>query len=151
MDSEMARFYTRRANSDDLPSIHLLMKENDLPTNGIEDHLNEFLVLISNNTGSALGVIGMELYGEIALLRSLAVEHGFRGMGFGEELVCQLERRAGDKGVLQIYLFTNTAEEFFAKRGYKVFSRDKLDNRLQESTEYSICSSATVMRKEIHR
>ncbi len=44
--------------------------------------------------GKLVGAVGLELYGDIGLLRSLAVDPRFRGKGLGQALVQHVEAEA---------------------------------------------------------
>jgi amino-acid N-acetyltransferase len=70
------------------------------------------------------GVVGLEINGDVALLRSLAVAVDSRGHGYGKALVAQAERYAHAEGVSKVYLLTTTAEEFFNRLGYRKASRE---------------------------
>lgn len=63
------------------------------------------------------GVVGLEVYGKVALLRSLAVSATSRGNGYGKDLVARAERYAQSLGVTEIYLLTTTAATFFEQLG----------------------------------
>ena len=144
---KIARFYPRMARDEDLQPCQELLKKNSLPIEGVERHFDNFIVLISNNTGDILGLIGLEKYEKIGLLRSLFIEEGFRGLGLGKEMVKVLEISARKSGIETLYLFTTTASKFFEKLGY--ISNVKIDSRLKESSEYSICKTAFKMKKDL--
>ena len=95
------------------------------------------------------GVVGLEVYGTCALLRSLAVDPDARGAGLGSILVAHVEREAVRRGVDDIYLLTLTAESFFAARGYEVIPRDQAPDPIRNTTEFSgLCpDSAAFMVK----
>ncbi len=97
------------------------------------------------------GVVGIELYGEVALLRSLAVDKGARGRGCGKRLVQEAERYAARCGVKRLYLLTTTAERFFQALGYAKVDRDSVPDPIRGTTEFtSLCSaSAVVMAKDL--
>ena len=99
------------------------------------------------------GVVGVELYGEVALLRSLAVKAGARGKGCGKRLVQEAEQHAARSGVKRLYLLTTTAEKFFAGLGYATVDRASVPDAIRATTEFStLCSaSAAVMAKQINR
>src|SRR5689334_529359 len=65
-----------------------------------------------------LGVVGLELYPPVALLRSLAVAPACRGGGLGQALVVFAEQQAAAQGITSLYLLTTTAAPFFATLGY---------------------------------
>jgi amino-acid N-acetyltransferase len=97
------------------------------------------------------GIVGVELYGEVALLRSLAVKEGVRGQGCGKRLVQEAEQHAARSGAKRLYLLTTTAEKFFAALGYSVVDRAAVPDAIRATTEFSsLCSdSASVMQKAL--
>jgi amino-acid N-acetyltransferase len=97
------------------------------------------------------GVVGLELYGSTALLRSLAVEQATRGCGCGTALVAQAEAYARKGGARRIYLLTTGAAEFFTRLGYKGIARDEAPDCIQATQEFSaLCpASALLMIKEL--
>jgi len=101
--------------------------------------------------GNPRGVVGVELYGEVALLRSLAVAEDVRGKGCGKRLVREAEQYAASSGVKRLYLLTTTAEPFFASLGYAKVNRESVPEPIRATTEFSgLCStSATVMAKDL--
>jgi amino-acid N-acetyltransferase len=93
----------------------------------------------------------MELYGESALLRSMVVHPAYRNRHIAGDLVKLLEQKAISQGITAIYLLTETAENYFTKKGYEKISRKVVPAELLASTEFShVCpASATVMRKQL--
>jgi amino-acid N-acetyltransferase len=111
------------ANPDE-SAVKQLLSESGLPIEDITArHLQHFF-----GCGSDLeleGLVGLELYGDVALLRSLAVASSRRGSGVGSGLVAHAERHAREQGVQSLYLLTTTAEQFFLRRGYARIPRDE--------------------------
>lgn len=136
----------RSARPGDLESIVGLLGTLRLPTEGVREHLGEFLVLEAD--GAMLGTVGLELYGDRALLRSLAVAGAARGRGGGAALVEAALERARTRGVTEIVLLTETAAPFFARRGFEPVPRDDVVAAVRQSVEFrSACpASATCMR-----
>jgi amino-acid N-acetyltransferase len=134
----------------DLSSVKQLLSESGLPIEDITaQHLQHFF-----GTASSLeleGLVGLELYGEVALLRSLAVASSRRGSGVGSGLVAHAERYARDQGVKSLYLLTTTAEQFFLRRGYARVPRDEAPAAIKGTQEFSgICpSSSAFMVKQL--
>ncbi|HET7198094.1 MAG TPA: arsenic resistance N-acetyltransferase ArsN2 [Burkholderiales bacterium] len=97
------------------------------------------------------GVVGLELHGSDALLRSLAVEPAARGRGCATALVAQAEQHARLKGVGRLYLLTTTAADFFARLGYKKTERREAPEAIRATSEFStLCpASSVLMMKEI--
>jgi len=113
----------RRAKRADLPAIENLLTVNYLPTAGVADHLTTFLVADADGVA---GVIGLELVGPNALLRSLAVAGDQRKQGLGSALVQQALDHARQAGATAAYLLTNTAEQFAARWGFTPIDRNDI-------------------------
>lgn len=98
-----------------------------------------------------VGCIGIERYGDAALLRSAAIADGSRGQGYGTDAVRSLEARAENAGFGTLYLLTTTAAAFFAGLGYEQVEREAVPPSVRCSTEFGeLCpSSATVMRRRL--
>jgi GNAT superfamily N-acetyltransferase len=86
----------RTASAADLQSVFSLLDRSGLPTAGVADNFSQFLVAEAD--GRLVGVVGLELYGESALLRSAAVEESWRGSGVGRVLVERALDLARDRG-----------------------------------------------------
>lgn len=97
------------------------------------------------------GVVGLELYGQEALLRSLSVDREARGRGCARALVAQAEQYALQRGVRRIYLLTTTAADFFARLGYKSLGRDEAPDAIRATSEFAaLCPvSSVLMTKEM--
>lgn len=97
------------------------------------------------------GVVGVEIHGTQALLRSLAVEPAVRGRGCARALVERAERHARARGVRRMYLLTTTAADFFARLGYKRLGRDEAPEAIRATREFSaLCpASSALMVKEL--
>ncbi|WP_269503264.1 GNAT family N-acetyltransferase [Burkholderia sp. IMCC1007] len=75
----------REARPDDLDSVRTLLDLNQLPTADVtEALLNDFLVV---GDPRLVAVAGLERFGEVGLLRSLAVSGSERSQGIGKGLV----------------------------------------------------------------
>lgn len=103
--------------------------------------------------GALRGVVGLELHGDVGLLRSLAVRADARGRGLGRRLVARAEADAAGRGVAALYLLTTTAESFFRRLGYARIERDAVPAAIRSSAEFArLCpSTAVVMAKKLQR
>jgi amino-acid N-acetyltransferase len=129
--------------------VKRLLTEVDLPTSDLTPgHLEHFF---GCGHGDTEGVIGLELFGATALLRSLAVAAPFRGRGVGKQLVAHAERYARERGVDMLYLLTTTAEAFFRRLGYERIDRETVPDAIKATREYAaICpASSAVMTKRL--
>lgn len=141
----------RAASAADYDQVVRLLRAAGLPTAGLQPTLPDFLVAEEN--GRVVGAVGLEVYGDAALLRSAAVEDGRRGSGLGSDLVAELLTRAGRRGLREIYLLTTTAEDYFPRFGFTRVRREAVAPAVRVSEEFrSACpDSAVAMCKVIDR
>jgi len=137
----------RTAEEKDLPEVLSLLGRADLPTAGVADAFSHFIV--AESEGRLVGAVGLELYGGSALLRSAAVEEGWRGSGVGRVLVDRALDMARQHRIEDVYLLTTTAEHYFPKFGFACVSRDAVAEEVRSSVEFQTAcpASAVVMRK----
>ena len=123
-----------------------LLKECSLPTSDLKggDDCFFFGIYDSNRL---ISCVGLEIFGDVALLRSLAVSSLAQGKGKGRVLVEYAERFCISMGVNSVYLLTTTAISYFATIGYKSVTRNIIPEAIKASTQYSsVCpDSATIM------
>ncbi|GAB3345277.1 arsenic resistance N-acetyltransferase ArsN2 [Marilutibacter aestuarii] len=101
--------------------------------------------------GALQGLVGLEMHGNAALLRSLAVAAEARGRGLGEALVDHAEREATARGLERLFLLTTTATGFFQRLGYRTLAREDAPPGIVASTQFaSLCpASASFMAKTL--
>lgn len=134
-----------RARRSDLDGIRWLLDIEELPSVDItEDALEHFLVC-RDATGVA-GVVGLEVYSEVALLRSLVVTTGCIGRGLGRRLMAAAEERAIELNIRSIYLLTTTAQTFFEHMGFRGVAREEAPPAIQSTREFtSLCPTTAVL------
>jgi amino-acid N-acetyltransferase len=134
------------ASAEDLAGILDLLRQNRLPVDGLADHLTTTVVARENRR--IVGSAALEMYGEQALLRSVAVSPAFQSRGLGRALTEAALTMARGRQVRAVYLLTTTAEQFFPKFGFTIIPRDVVPDTIHTSVEFaSACpSTATVMR-----
>lgn len=135
----------RGATMADLPSVERLLREHQLPLEGVREALPAFLVAESG--GALVGVAGLEVCCEHALLRSVAVVPAWRSKGLGRELVTRIIADAESRGIQALYLLTTTAERYFPSFGFERITRDEVpaDVRLTSEFRGACPAAATVM------
>jgi amino-acid N-acetyltransferase len=107
------------------------------------DHLKHFLT--GWNGPELVAVVGLEIKGRSALLRSLAVAAEYRSRKIAARLVGDIEEYARSRNVDTLYLLTMTAEAFFAKCGYRGEARDAPPAEIQATAEFqSLCPASAV-------
>lgn len=131
----------------DAAEVLALLERTHLPADGLVDHLST--TLVARETGRIVGSAGLEVYGDGALLRSVAVDPDLQGTGLGHRLTEAATARAIELGVPALYLLTTTAERFFPRFGFSRIDRAEVPAGVQQSVEFrSACpASAVVMRK----
>ena len=118
----------------------------------VPDHRDQPVHMLAAYHGTGLtGCIGHELYGEHALLRSLAVGADQRGRGVGSQLVAALLDQLRALGVTRVFLLTTDASGFFARHGFMVIPRTQVPAAVQASFQFGAgcCSSATCMQRAL--
>ena len=132
--------------SDDLDRVQTLLRSNHLPFEDCENHLSNFIGIVQENQIIAIG--GFEPVDQIALLRSVAVDSQFRGLGLGSNLIKQLLRQLRLLKVEAVYILTETADQYFSQLGFKALERDKLPQKIKATEQcQTLCpTSAIAMR-----
>ena len=120
-----------------------LLESARLPVVDITDrHLEHFF--FAGSDGSPTGLVGLEIYGTDALLRSLVVAESERGKGLGAMLVHHAEAYAAAQRVRSVYLLTMTALAFFRRLGYERIDRTDGPAPIKRTTEFaSLCPTSS--------
>jgi amino-acid N-acetyltransferase len=135
----------RQAEPQDLPAVLALLSEAKLPADGVAEHFHSFFVV--EDGGRVVASAGLELRGDAALLRSLAVLPDVRGSGLGAAVLRralhEVHGRAGG-----VYALTTTAEAYLSRFGFVPVARSSLPPQLFDSRELQgACpASAAVMK-----
>ena len=130
----------------DFPAIIKLLSECSLPASDISPDRQHFL--LAELDGTIIGCGGFEAYGRIALFRSLGVSSTYRKQDIGKRLTQQVMEVAQEKGILELYLLTTTAEGFFIKQGWEVTDRKEVPHDITGTSEFAtICPSTAICMK----
>jgi amino-acid N-acetyltransferase len=137
------------ASSAELESVSRLLSSSDLPVADLEAHISAFM--LAKFEGAIVGTVGLETYGDLALMRSLCVAEPHRSMGIGGALVSAIAARAAAGGVRELYLLTTGAAPYFASQGFVPLAREHAPRQICNTAQFrSLCpSSAVCMRKLI--
>ena len=129
----------------DEKEIVKLLSQAKLPAQDLTlEKLKHFLVAKAKD-GSVMGAIGVEVYQDVGLLRSLVVRPSYRGKGLGRRLTHEVESFAQQKSIRALFLLTTTATEFFQKLGYQVIQRDRAPASIANTEEFkNICPVSAV-------
>ena len=115
----------------------------------IEDLTIERFALVAEQNGEVAGVIGLERFDGLGLLRSLIVSAQHRRCGLGKALVGALELMALEGDMAELWVLTIDADAWFARLGYKVQARELAPAEIRQTEEFSdLCpGDAVLMRK----
>jgi len=106
----------------------------------------------ADDAAPLVGCVAIEMVGDVALLRMLAVAPERRGEGLGYVLVEGATDRARSQGVRHLYLVTDGAQGYFGEKlGFQAIDRKDVVAPIQATAEYALARSknATWMRKEL--
>ena len=136
----------RRATTSDRPAVDMLLQASSLPPADLAATGAVFFV--AERDGRIVGSVGLETYADAGLLRSLAINEGYRGAGIGRMLVGRAMGVAAAQALDSVYLLTTTAEAYFKRFGFEPIPRDAVQGMVRRSSEFAtLCpASAVAMR-----
>ncbi|MFW9855522.1 MAG: arsenic resistance N-acetyltransferase ArsN2 [Candidatus Thorarchaeota archaeon] len=141
MEIKELEFETAALNH--LSAVILLLKRFKLPVEDVESQLANFVVLKTQD--QIVGCAGLEIYGSIALLRSVAVHPDWQGRSLGKKLVEHMMNRAHNEGVERVYLLTETGKGYFLKFGFRSLRRDEVDEKIKQTEEFAkLCPESAI-------
>lgn len=134
----------------ELKEIMSLLTECGLPVADILQSEPPHFFGVRSESG-LVAVVGLELFGAVALLRSLAVAPAHRGRGLARQLVAYAESVAVFRGIDSLFLLTTTASDFFCKLGFMPASRSAAPPAIQATSQFSsLCpASSTFLSKSV--
>ena len=101
------------------------------------------------NDDVPVGFGGLEILGDQALLRAVVSLPPVRGRGIGSGILASLETEARARGCRVIWLVTDHAVDFFARRGYRKTERSAAPEPIQETGEFTRMADGAAMMKEL--
>jgi amino-acid N-acetyltransferase len=145
----------RSATGADREAIERLLMQSSLPIDGVahilDTHPGDFVVATRDEADGCVGVAGLEVRGDGALLRSVAVRADAQRRGLGLQLVERALERAQQRHVRSLYLLTTTATDYFVRLGFVRVERADVPPAIAETVEFtSACpASAVVMHRAL--
>ena len=137
----------RTASSQDLASVEQLLSSLKLPTVGVAEWIDRFW--LAESEGKVVGIAGLEVYPDGALLRSVAVDPEWRNQQIARRLTERALDAARQAGNNSVFLLTTTADRYFPGLGFERIGRELVPPGVQQSVEFrGACpDSAVIMRR----
>jgi len=123
------------ARPSDLAAVLALLDRTGLPQEGIESLLAT--TVVAREAGQVVGCAAFEVYGTSALLRSVAVNLDYRRRRLGQQLVEERLQDARRRGIQNIYLLTETAQDYFTRFGFHPIDRAAVAPAIHTSVEWT--------------
>ncbi len=139
----------RKASLKDLPAILCLLEANGLSVQGVETNLKNFVA--AKEGGKTLGSAGLEIYGKVGLLRSVAVTKEKKGKGLGKAMTEEVISLAKKRKLEKLFLLTTTAAGYFKKFGFKEIERSEADRSILKAAQSCCPPTAVVMVKNLKK
>lgn len=132
-----------------LEELQQFLRANKLPSSDLKLEGSIFIGYHDAN-GNLIGSGGLEQYGHAGLLRSVAVDEKLRGKALGNEIVEEIIDQAKQKKIKELYLLTETAHNYFLKKGFQDVPRENVPGIIKQTSEFSlICPASAVVMKLI--
>ncbi len=145
MDVAEAKVRIERAAAGDLPFVLSLLEECGLPVEGVREHFSRYFV--ARIEDERIGCVGMEVYGDQVLLRSLAVVRRERNAGVGAALLSRAieeARRAGGRTAWGLTTFGKKG--LFDRFDFGVVPRPAAPAALARSSQFrGVCPESAVL------
>lgn len=134
----------------DTEAVIALLEQGHLLTEDLPTGLPGFVIAKYEQT--PVGVAGLELFGPVGLLRSVAVDRHHQGKQIAAHLIGRLLEAAQASSLQEVYLITNTADRYFERHGFQIVNRQEVPAAIQQTQQFSeLCpSSAIVMKRSLN-
>jgi len=129
-------------NREELKTFQSFLEVNNLPFSDLKLDGN-FFTLFYDGAGNIIGSGGLEIYGDVALIRSIAVVQSDRGKSLGRRIVDEVIQQAKERKIKSVLLLTETAHGFFLKKGFVDISREEVPAAVKDSSEFSFVCPAS--------
>ncbi len=147
MERRGAQLFAQPLATWERDGLKAALKKMGLPATDIEAPDRLFWRFEKNDVPVGFG--GLEIHGDLALLRSVVTLPPLRKRGLGRAITAMLEVEARGRGCRAVYLLTIGEGRFFARLGYEPCNRDDVPAAIGATEQFtSLCpASATVMVK----
>ena len=139
-----------RVGDSDLPELLDFLTTADLTLSGL-DSPSVRLWIARDESGAIVASTGFELSdsGSDALIRSVAVSSGTRGMGWGLELAAYALEQAVAAGATRAWLFSRRSGPFWQKLAFEPADRDELARALASTHQVRLFTETGQLAREV--
>ncbi len=132
------------AHAADIEAVISLLQQGKLLTDDLRPDLPDFI--IAKQQDIYVGVAGLERFGSVALLRSLAVDSHYQGKKIGEQLVGRLLEMAKANRLDELHLITTSANRYFERYGFQAVDRSQVPTVIQQTKQFSnLCPASAIV------
>jgi BolA protein len=126
--------------------LHRLLTAAQLPVHDLDASGLSFIGILAP-TDELVACGGVEMRGDAALIRSVAVAAGRRKSMLGTTITLKLLAEARNRGAQAAYLLTATAQDFFSRLGFTAIDRSKVPAPIASTSQFTgqSCASAQAM------
>lgn len=134
------------AQASDASKLRDFLQQVNLPSSDLPADLSGFTLAFEGE--KLVGSAGMELLGNIGLLRSVAVAETHRNHALGRQLFASALDHARAHDAQEVYLITNSAERYFEKNGFQAIERNEAPEQIVQTEQFSgLCPSSSFVMK----
>jgi len=134
----------------ELEEVKSLLATCELPVSDIAEAAALRFFGIRSADRMLAGIVGLEMFNSTALLRSLAVAPAERNRGLATTLTLFAERYARDHDLDALYLLTNTAADFFRRRGYAELTREQAPQAIRSTKQFTTLCPVNAVLLGLH-
>jgi N-acetylglutamate synthase-like GNAT family acetyltransferase len=159
--NDVPRVRLRTAAEADVPHLEALLASSGLRGGGAGDRLEETVVAEVREEPEAIVATAclqdVEGAGETAppaarwgLLRSVAVRPDLRDKGLGQLVTSAAAGAGRTRGITEVFLFTETAEPFFQRLGFRTIDREGIPSPVTQTAHAAEeCPTAVAMALDL--
>jgi amino-acid N-acetyltransferase len=123
------------ATQDDLDDLRKLLHACALDCDGIEEQIDRFLVV--RDISGLIACACAQQYGQVCVLKVIAVIERARSSGLGELLLGALVTDIRQRGAQALLLRTRSASGFFSKLGFTAINPADVPSSVHAAPEFS--------------
>ncbi|MCK0470031.1 hypothetical protein [Halalkalibacter sp. APA_J-10(15)] len=125
----------RKAKQEDLLKVQRLVAKAGLRDEGIE-HIIEHFLIVENDAEQLIGTVGIEMYEEVGLLRSLILQSPEWDAKLSLEFLQLTLKYAEEQKLKTVYLCAKATSALFHQLGFREVVKESIPKAIQESAHF---------------